>query len=237
MKFHQLAVIGWLANVALYLGPVSGFVTPTRSSTSPLLSSTSPEFFLGRDGNNGDSSLRVATSPVETPLTDATTDTTPANNDNSNNNSNSNDGFAMPDMLLLKAAQQKLMEDYDGDSSIKNIDFAQATLTLLEKPSPLSPEDLENVFPVLVAWSKTSCPTGAITAERILKRIRQEKEQGNEHVELTQRHYSVVSSTLLYCTVPCCTTLVSLTICISTSPHPSLFRACFYYYLSTYCVS
>lgn len=46
---------------------------------------------------------------------------------------------------------------------------------------------------VLNAWARTASPTGASTAARILKRLEQEVDAGNDAIELSTMYYSVVA--------------------------------------------
>ena len=61
----------------------------------------------------------------------------------------------------------------------------------------LSEAILKTSMLVLNGWAKTSCPTGAMTAERILHRLEREADAGNGRLRLSIMHYAVVSVTTL----------------------------------------
>lgn len=172
-------------------------LTVSRNATAFL---TSPPKSSSPCRNHGLSLLQVALSaPATEPKEkrNATMANTSSNN--------SNDSLLLPDMSLLDEAQQELNNSNNNSNNDDNekegqvpVELVRATKVFLEEPSLLIKADLEHIFPVLVAWSRTSCLTGATTAERILQRLQTEQIDGNTNVALTHKHYSVVSTNCLY---------------------------------------
>lgn len=65
----------------------------------------------------------------------------------------------------------------------------------------LEAKDFEEATWLMNAWAKTGCPTGAVAAANILRRLEEEASSGNEEVKLSITHYAVVRCpfTLLVC--------------------------------------
>jgi hypothetical protein len=83
----------------------------------------------------------------------------------------------------------------------------QMTNILLDElayPVGTLPRDvLQASMLVLNGWSKTDCPTGAKTAERILDRLEREADAGNSTLRLCIMHFAVVRTCMHACVCVC----------------------------------
>jgi pentatricopeptide repeat protein len=89
---------------------------------------------------------------------------------------------------------ESAINEVDAQGSFRDsASVSNLTALFLEssQPGALTKEILSDVFPLLLWWGKTESAEGAATVERLLVRLEEEIEAGNELLNLKNKHYTV----------------------------------------------